>query len=75
MIEGKCFAKGVGMINSINNTGQLMPVVLQKEVVLRKETLIRPSGNQPKEYVILENRREIKPDILCQKGVLIDYYI
>jgi hypothetical protein len=52
-----------------------MPVVLQKEVVLRKETLIRPSGNQPKEYVILENRREIKPDILCQKGVLIDYYI
>lgn len=63
------------MIDKINNMGQLMPVVLQKEIVVRKETLIRPSGNQPKDYVILENRKEIKPDILAQKGMFIDYYI
>lgn len=63
------------MIDKVDDRVQLVPVVVQDQITLRRGTLPRASGDQQRDHVVLENGRKLKPSALPEKGVFIDYYI
>ena len=63
------------MVSEIDNNRVPMIVIPTQKVADQQALAADPSSRRPKDTVVLENRREIKPRGSYEKGIFVDFYI
>ena len=66
---------GKSMVNGIDNNWVPMTLPPSRTIEVRKEMATEGSVDREKDFVVLENRKEIRPRTHFEKGMFIDFYI